>query len=114
MANYTFLLIFTMFFACNATDAVNEDTQEVKLRVNSYTVSCTGEMEGTCLLVQEEDQIGTDEWEYFYFEDSIINFDYEPGYIYDLIVKKTTVSDPPADGSSVKYELLQILSKEKQ
>ncbi len=86
----------------------------VNMMVNSYTVDCIGEMEGTCLLVQEGNMIGTENWEYFYFVDSIEGFVYEPGYVYGLEVKKTEVSDPPADGSSVKYELVRIISKEPQ
>ena len=84
------------------------------MRVNSYTVDCVGEMEGTCLLVQEGDLIGTDDWEYFYYVDSIEGFTYEPGFLYGLIVKKTAVENPPADGSSIRYELVKIVSKEAQ
>ncbi len=84
------------------------------MMVNSYTVDCIGEMEGTCLLVQEGDMIGTENWEYFYFVDSIEGFNYEPGFVYGLLVKKIEVENPPADGSSVRYKLVSIISKEPQ
>ncbi len=89
-------------------------TNSINMTVNSYTVGCVGEMEGTCLLVQEGDMIGTENWENFYFYDSIEGFTYEPGFVYGLIVKKTEVQNPPADGSSIRYELVKIVSKEKQ
>jgi hypothetical protein len=90
------------------------NTNKINMMVNSYTVNCYGEMEGTCLLVQEGDMIGTENWENFYFYDSIEGFTYEPGFVYGLIVKKTEVQNPPADGSSIRYELVKIVSKEKQ
>ena len=90
------------------------DTNRVNMMVNSYTVSCVGEAEGTCLLVQEGNMIGTENWEYFYYVDSIEGFTYEPGYVYSLIVKKTEIENPPADGSSIRYELVRVVSKEAQ
>ena len=90
------------------------DNYRVNMMVNSYTVDCIGEMEGTCLLVQEGDLIGTQDWEYFYYFDSIEGFNYEPGFVYGLQVKKTEVKNPPADGSSIRYELVKIISKNPQ
>lgn len=90
------------------------ETNKVNMMVNSYTVDCIGEVEGTCLLVQEGDMIGTENWEYFYFADSIEGFNYEPGFVYGLVVKKTGVENPPADGSSIKYQLISIVSKDPQ
>lgn len=106
------LIILVMLVAGCSTTA--QGVEEIYLRVNSYTVDCVGEMEGKCLLVQEGDKIGTEEWEYFYYEDSIVGFDYEPGYIYNLVVKRTEIKNPPQDGSSFRYELVRIQSREKQ
>lgn len=105
------ILILALVSGCSATV---KDDDETLMRINSHTVDCVGVMEGKCLLVQEGDLIGTEDWEYFYFEDSIIGFEYEPGYIYNIVVKKTTIPDPPQDASSIRYELVQIISKEKQ
>lgn len=109
MKNYFLILVLLSFAQCGIHD---ETEQITHLRVNSHTVACTGVGEGKCLLVQEGDAIGTEDWEYFYFEDSIKGFDYEPGYVYDLAVKKIPVEDPPMDGSAFEYELVKILSKE--
>ena len=84
----------------------------INMMVNSYTVNCVGEMEGTCLLVQEGNMIGTENWENFYFVDGIEGFNYEPGFVYGLKVKKTEIKNPPAGGSSIRYELVEIVSKE--
>ncbi|MBZ9730832.1 DUF4377 domain-containing protein [Salegentibacter sp. JZCK2] len=102
-------LVF-LLFSCSLSGEING---VVDMVVNSYTEECVGEMEGNCLLVQEGDQIGTEDWSLFYYEDSIIGFDYEPGYIYHLRVKKKKIKNPPMDGSSISYRLVKIVSKEK-
>lgn len=109
---YIILILALILISSCSTNV--KDADETLMRINSYTADCVGEMEGKCLLVQEGDLIGTEDWEYFYYEDSIVGFDYEPGFIYTIRVKKTTVPNPPQDSSSIRYELVQILSKEKQ
>ncbi|QED38000.1 DUF4377 domain-containing protein [Antarcticibacterium arcticum] len=110
MKNLIVLINMMILAGCSTA---NHGTREIDMRVNSYTVECVGEMEGTCLLVQEGDKIGGIEWEYFYYHDSIIGFDYEPGYIYMLKLEKRKIDNPPQDGSSFEYELISIVSKEK-
>lgn len=44
---------------------------------------------------------------------SFDDFDYEKGYAYKLRATKVLLKDPPQDGSSVRYEYLETLSKEK-
>ena len=60
-----------------------------------------------CLLVREGDE---QSWSLFYSR--IEGFDYEEGYEYVLNVQKTPVNNPPADVSSIRYTLVNILSKE--
>ncbi len=108
------LLPFLYLVVVASCGTTSSDLGEIQLRVNSYTVDCVGEMEGTCLLIQEGENIGTEDWEYFYYVNSIEGFEYEPGYIYDLIVVKRNIPNPPADGSSYKYELVKIISKKPQ
>lgn len=62
-----------------------------------------------CMLVQEDDKIGTEDWEYFY--QTIQGFDYEEGFIYDLDVKIITIENPPADASSLQYQLIKLIEK---
>ena len=42
---------------------------------------------------------------------SISGFEYEKGNEYSLLLEKTTLANPPADGSSLRYELIEVLSK---
>jgi heat shock protein HslJ len=49
------------------------------------------------------------EWEFFY--DQIEGFTYEPGFEYELRVNKVEVANPPADGSSLRYELVAVVNK---
>jgi hypothetical protein len=61
--------------------------------------------------VQQDQKVGTDEWNYFY--DQIEGFAYEEGFIYTLKVRITRVANPPADASDRKYTLLEVHSKER-
>lgn len=102
-------IVFLLFSFSLTGDTV----KVVDMMVNSYTVECVGEMEGNCLLVQEGDEIGTEDWNLFYYEDSISGFDYESGYIYHLKVQKKKVKNPAMDASSISYRLVRVVSKEK-
>lgn len=112
MRNLLFFVVISLLTGCGASEDKGAETST--LRVASHTVSCTGESEGRCLLIQEGTAIGTDDWEYFYYEDGIEGFDYKPGYIYDLLVRKIPVKDPPMDASSIRYQLIRILGKVEQ
>lgn len=64
---------------------------------------------GEFMKVQEE---GSDEWiKMDLFQ--IGGFTYQDGNEYLLRVKKTFLANPPADGASIRYELMRILSQEK-
>jgi hypothetical protein len=76
------------------------------LEVAPDRVPCVGEARMECLRVRT----GPDApWEYFY--DAIEGFTHEPGYRYRLRVARRVVRNPPADGSSVAYRLLEVLEK---
>lgn len=44
---------------------------------------------------------------------AIEGFTFEPGYFYTLKVKKTILANPPADSGNVRYQLVEVLKKEK-
>jgi hypothetical protein len=101
-----------LFLSCNPSEISEEQEyipQGTLLRLNSYTETCQGLIEMQCLLVQTGDQIGTDTWEFFY--NAIDGFDYEEGFLYDLDVKITEIENPPADASSLRYELIKLIEK---
>ncbi|MFS4494820.1 DUF4377 domain-containing protein [Maribacter sp. 2308TA10-17] len=111
MKNSILLCLFTCIFFISCSDNNDSAIEEVLLRINSYTVDCEGVQSGKCLLIQEGDTIGTDDWEYFYFEDSIEGFSFESGFVYEITVRKTSIKNPPVDGSSIQYSLVRIISK---
>ncbi len=53
----------------------------------------------------------SDKWEVV---GSIEGFDFEEGYECRLLVAVIPVKNPPAGGSSARYKMMQLLSKEKK
>jgi heat shock protein HslJ len=49
------------------------------------------------------------DWRLFY--DRIEGFDYEEGYEYELLVNEQEIEDPPADASSIKWTLVEVVSR---
>jgi hypothetical protein len=76
------------------------------LYVGPQRVECTGVGPQLCLLVKTKPDA---DWEYFH--DSIEGFDFEAGYTYKLLVRRTRVENPAADASSVRVRLVKILEK---
>ncbi|MFA9445748.1 DUF4377 domain-containing protein [Egicoccus sp. AB-alg6-2] len=82
------------------------DPDTVTLEVAGDRVTCEGEGVMECLQVRRAPDA---EWERFY--DQIEGFTHEPGYAYELRVRVTD-DDPPADGSSLAYELVEVVRRE--
>lgn len=109
------LLVF-FFVAFELTACINQDDPtDITKEVVMYVSSETGTMHGfldpdipvECMLVREDG-----EKEYLHLDlYSVKGFEYEKGYEYKLLVKKTTLANPPADGSSYVYELVRIVMK---
>jgi heat shock protein HslJ len=76
--------------------------------INSQYKECTGVGPMKCLQYKESP---TADWNLMY--QGIEGFDYEPGYLYTIRVKQKKVKSPPADGSSIRYQLKKVISKEK-
>jgi hypothetical protein len=57
----------------------------IKIRIDSEKVSCNGNATNSCYRVQKESSIGKEFWETMPQE--IEGFNYEPGYVYDLVVR---------------------------
>ena len=75
--------------------------------VGAELADCEGEAPMKCMRVRESQDA---EWTYFY--DQIEGFTHESGTHYELKVEVTKVDDPPQDGSSLRYKLVEIVSKE--
>jgi len=89
-----------------STDADNAGVEKT-LYVGPERVDCVGVGPQKCYKVREDP---SEEWRFFYSE--IAGFDYKPGYQYELRVREETVVNPPTDGSSLHWELIEIVSKE--
>lgn len=103
-----------LFFAFSACKKDGFETGVMDIAVNHYqNVSLGWEGEGfphQNFVVQQGKDIGTNNWKnagYGYIE----GFDFEPGYIYNLTIVVSKVKNPPADGSSLKQQLVKVNSK---
>jgi|SRR5690554_2102255 len=84
--------------------------------VNSWQRTCQGVSERMCLQVQKVNQNNQEKpdienWQLFYA--AMEGFDYELGHVYKIRVKesKRPPAQVPADASSIRYELLEVLDK---
>jgi heat shock protein HslJ len=113
----SYLLIFVVLAAlivaataCTPTGVEPESsatTGETRtLFVGPEQVDCTGVAPQKCLQVREDA-----DGDYQLFYNTIEGFTFEPGFEYELLVQIDPVANPPADGSSLKYTLVEIVSK---
>lgn len=105
------LLVSLVSTSCSLKGNPPAKPQIVDIRINHFRQTAIGEGPHLVYLMQEEGDIGNEEWSYLY--DGVEGFDFEAGYIYDLKVRKITIENPPQDASSIKYILVNVSSKEK-
>ncbi len=85
----------------------NEGQGEMKtLYVGPELVECVGVGPMQCMQVKEDPN-----GEYQNFFNAIEGFTFEPGYTYELRVNVETIANPPADGSSLRYTLVEVVSQ---
>ncbi|UII19667.1 DUF4377 domain-containing protein [Fulvivirga ligni] len=106
-----FAFTFFMVAACSRCEDDEVYNDDYNFRVNHYQVDCVGEGPQKCFLVQQGSKLDTEEWDLFY--GNIENFEFTSGYVYNLQIEKTEIKNPPADGSSIKYSLIKIISRQK-
>jgi len=105
-------LMFSLLIGCQLTKQTvsenNKRTVEVikTYYVAPYQVACMGVGPQKCLLVKHAINAP---WQNFY--STIQGFEFESGFSYILKVKETPIENPPADGSSNQYELIEVLEK---
>ena len=75
--------------------------------IHPQLVDCVGVGPMKCMQIREKEY---SEWQNFY--DKIQGFDFSQGVSYQITVKITDVVNPPADASSKKYELIEIIKQE--
>ncbi|MGD1892701.1 MAG: DUF4377 domain-containing protein [Cyclobacteriaceae bacterium] len=120
------LILVWLVWGCTSQPVANENqppdaamNQEIELNegesvlwVNSLRVPCTGVAPQRCLQVQKRDSLDDTAWEYFY--DTIEGFDFQGGYVYQLVVKEEQLpsEEVPADDPSIRYTLVKVLDKQ--
>ena len=110
-------LLTTMFglVSCSSDNDTADKVEQVTVYVSAETgiyydlfdAERQHPIEG--MKIQEK---GTTRWECVHFA-TITGFTYEKGYEYELLVKKTTLTNPPQDSSNIRYELIRIVSQKK-
>lgn len=102
------IVLAVALFAC--TGHRTQASNDVIFEVNSYRVPCVGMAPMRCLQIRRSDP-PNDEWQNFYSE--IRGFEYRPGYLYRLRVRETSLppGQVPADASSIRFELVEIIDK---
>jgi hypothetical protein len=106
MKNLIFFVILCLAAACASDDS----GKETRMRISHYQQPVFFMGPYFNYVVQEERLIGSDTWDAY---GAVDGFTYEWGYTYDIIVKKEKIKNPPADGSSIKTTLVNIVSKNK-
>ncbi|MEL6399744.1 MAG: DUF4377 domain-containing protein [Cyanobacteria bacterium J06607_6] len=82
------------------------ETEVVTLYVGPETAACVEVAPQGCLQVRyapEED--------YQLFYSAIEGFTHTPGYDYELLVQITPITNPPADGASLRWTLIDVVSQ---
>ncbi|UWX55771.1 META domain-containing protein [Maribacter litopenaei] len=103
------LILFLLVLIQSCSNKMNK-----VLRVSGIKTECSagaGKMQ--CLNIYRGEDINNPNWENFYA--SIKGFEFEEGYLQKIEVKETRLdkNEVPADGSSIKYELIKVLDKQK-
>ena len=89
-----------------ACDPVLSERRVQDVVVGPEMLPCFGVGPQMCLYVRP---YGSPGWEYFYGE--IEGFAYEPGFEYVIRIERTTVRNPPADGSIYRFRLIDVIKK---
>ncbi len=101
------LVVYMMIMGCSRnTTTDNSGSKSIELYVDSKRVDCVGVAPQKCLRTRKDPN---GEWQFFY--DTIKGFDYKEGFTYKLKVNTFNVENPPADASSIRYELDEVISK---
>ena len=98
--------------SCNSDNNYEDKVEQVTVYVSAetgmfYNVPNTTLEEGMMIRVDGEDH------HICVAFNKIAGFTYEKGNEYELLVKKTTLANPPKDSGSTRYELIRIISQRK-
>jgi hypothetical protein len=114
-------IAFAMLAAFSLTSCSSDDDNEDKVeQVTVYVSSKTGVYydmwldpeRGNPIVGMQIEEKGDNRWRTVSLY-TIKGFTYKKGNEYELLVKKTTLANPPQDDVNVRYELISIVSQRK-
>lgn len=105
-AKFWILGLNLIFLSALAACGGGGNEVEKIIYVGPELVECEGAGPQQCMLVKENPE---DEYQLFY--DRIEGFNYLPGYEYKLKIREEQVENPPADASSIRWVLVDVLEK---
>ena len=114
-------IMLMMLAAFSLTSCSSDDDNEDKVeQVTVYVSAETGVYYDMWLDPERENPIigmqilekGENRWRTVSLY-TITGFTYKKGNEYELLVKKTTLANPPQDASNVRYELIRIVTQKK-
>jgi len=100
------LLALSVCSGCSINEKTSDAENVMTLSVAPYQVMGMGAGPRRCYIVKEQADA---DWRLFYAP--INGFEFEPGTSYTLKVKKSPVDNPPADASSLRYDLVEVVEK---
>jgi len=103
MKHLLFVLTLCLFVACNKEKAIIFEMTIASKTIKG--IEPTGNAERDYFLVKWGEYT---EWKTF--GSRIHGFDYQEGYEYLLLVKRTPIKNPPMDHSGVEFSLIEIIS----
>ncbi|MGY5149848.1 MAG: DUF4377 domain-containing protein [Candidatus Nitrosopumilus sp. bin_68KS] len=104
MKTILFVIPFILFSTIAIQESFSDETKT--FFISPILVDCVGVAPQKCMQIREDE---TSDWQNFY--DSIEGFTFEQGHAYKILVKITDIENPPADSSSKRYHLIDILEK---
>ena len=96
--------------SCSSEDDNKDKVEQITVYVSAetglfYNVPNTTLEEGMLIRIDGEDNYICVAF------NTIAGFTYDKGNEYELLVKKTTLANPPKDSGSTRYELIRIVSQ---
>lgn len=106
MFEYIFgIFSFTLLLSCGP------DYQTSTFWISGFKTECAaGAGEKRCLLINKNTNPGKGSWEYFYSD--IDGLEFKSGALQQIKVKVIPRENVPADASSLKYELIELVDEQ--
>lgn len=107
------LFLFTFSFISCDKDDLTDKVETIRMHVSAETDTYTPWGSDTpveCMLVKEEGSANFSKLPF----NGIDGFVYKKGYEFTLNVEKTTLANPPADASNVRYKLIEIITEQEK